>query len=248
MYFYPPPKLHPQASTDGITTMIDGPDPADLPNHEVPTRPMLICSATNNFVHELCSLARDQELQVVSCTDLSRFTSTLAEEQPGCVILEGSDEFINRALRLFELMDNCDATLFVCTPNESVNLNVSRALKHPVVVVGAPRDLSELLFMARSANAIHGLKRLARKHLDRYAKAIERLSDAQRDVLHDVCAGKPNKSIASKQQVSLRTVEQRRRRVFDVLGVPSAGPLGYEVGFAAALRLLETATTSEQVC
>lgn len=249
MYFYPvtKPSASP-ATTDDNAKMIDGPESADLPRLDIPSSPALVCSLTSTFVQELSTLARENGQAVSSCTDLSRFTATLAEQRPGCVLLEGSDEFINRALRLIELTDNCDAAVFVCTPDESINLKLSQELNRPVVVVRTPTDLSDLVSMIRSAIAIHGLRRLARTHLDRYTKAVERLSDAQRDVLLDVCAGKPNKSIASRQQVSLRTVEQRRRRVFDVLGVPSAGPLGYEVGFIAALRLLEHATTNDHPC
>ncbi|MCO6046575.1 LuxR C-terminal-related transcriptional regulator [Aeoliella sp. ICT_H6.2] len=228
--------------------MIDGPDAADLPHLAPPNAPLLICSLTTSFIHELSTLAKERRQPVIACPDLSQFTATLAEHQPGCVLMEGSDEFVNRALRLFELMDHCDATLFVCTHHQTISLNLPEGLQAPIAVVGPPNDLAELLTMVHSAIAIHGLKRLARTHLARYAKAVSRLSDAQRDVLNDVCAGKPNKSIASRQQVSLRTVEQRRRRVFDVLGVASAGPLGYEVGFAAALRLLEKVAPGEHPC
>ncbi|MGL4511773.1 MAG: LuxR C-terminal-related transcriptional regulator [Lacipirellulaceae bacterium] len=56
-------------------------------------------------------------------------------------------------------------------------------------------------------------------------------------VVHDaVCHGKLNKQIARELGVSIRTVEQRRRRVFAKMGVPSAVPL---VDRMATVRTLE---------
>lgn len=50
-----------------------------------------------------------------------------------------------------------------------------------------------------------------------------------------VCAGRLNKQIASELNVSVRTVEQRRRRVFEKMGVESAVPLA---AMAATVRTL----------
>jgi DNA-binding CsgD family transcriptional regulator len=56
-------------------------------------------------------------------------------------------------------------------------------------------------------------------------------------VVHDaVCEGKLNKQIARELGVSIRTVEQRRRRVFSKMGVASAVPL---VDRVATVRTLE---------
>ena len=55
-------------------------------------------------------------------------------------------------------------------------------------------------------------------------------------MLGAVCDGKLNKQIAGEQGVSVRTVEQRRRRVFAKMGVDSAVPLA---DWMATVRTLE---------
>lgn len=58
-----------------------------------------------------------------------------------------------------------------------------------------------------------------------YFARLASLSTDEREVLDAVCGGRLNKQIASDFKVSVRTVEQRRRRVFDKMGIDSAVPL-----------------------
>jgi len=58
-----------------------------------------------------------------------------------------------------------------------------------------------------------------------YAHRLASLTSDERDVLEAVCEGRLNKQIAGDLKVSVRTIEQRRRRVFDKMGVDSAVPL-----------------------
>ena len=58
-----------------------------------------------------------------------------------------------------------------------------------------------------------------------YAHRLASLTADERDVLEAVCEGRLNKQIARDLQVSVRTVEQRRRHVFEKMGVDSAVPL-----------------------
>jgi two-component system response regulator DctR len=53
-------------------------------------------------------------------------------------------------------------------------------------------------------------------------KRIADLTDRERDVMHLVTQGLPNKVIADQLQISVRTVEVHRARVFDKMGVKSA--------------------------
>lgn len=62
------------------------------------------------------------------------------------------------------------------------------------------------------------------------------LGAQERQVLEAICAGRLNKQIASEQSVSVRTVEQRRRRVFEKMGVDSAVPLA---AMMAVFQMLE---------
>lgn len=58
-----------------------------------------------------------------------------------------------------------------------------------------------------------------------FAHRFASLTACERDVFVAVCEGRLNKQIASEFKVSVRTIEMRRRRVFDKMGVDSAVPL-----------------------
>ncbi len=54
------------------------------------------------------------------------------------------------------------------------------------------------------------------------AQALAELTERERDVMRLVVAGRPNKLIAEELQISVRTVEVHRARVFDKMDVKSA--------------------------
>jgi two-component system response regulator DctR len=51
---------------------------------------------------------------------------------------------------------------------------------------------------------------------------LSELTDRERDVMHLVVEGLPNKLVADRLDISVRTVEVHRARVFDKMGVKSA--------------------------
>ena len=59
---------------------------------------------------------------------------------------------------------------------------------------------------------------------------LDGLTERERDVMHLVIEGLPNKLVADRLNISVRTVEVHRSRVFDKMGVKSA------VELANALR------------
>jgi two-component system response regulator DctR len=71
--------------------------------------------------------------------------------------------------------------------------------------------------LARSAAAI--ARRGARTAR---ARALDELTEREREVMQQVIAGLPNKLIADALQISVRTVEVHRARVFEKMGVRSA--------------------------
>lgn len=76
--------------------------------------------------------------------------------------------------------------------------------------------------LAASAQALRGRReRLARE------LSLTELTEREREVMRLVAAGRPNKLIADDLQISVRTVEVHRARVFDKLGVRSAVELAH---------------------
>lgn len=71
-----------------------------------------------------------------------------------------------------------------------------------------------------------------------FHRRVDSLSQEEKSVLEAVCDGKLNKQIANEFGVSIRTVEQRRRRVFAKMNVPSAVPLARRVATVETLERL----------
>jgi two-component system response regulator DctR len=74
-----------------------------------------------------------------------------------------------------------------------------------------------------------------RRDKDKLARNLAELTEREREVMHLVIAGRPNKLIADALDISVRTVEVHRARVFDKMNVKSA------VELANLLRALERA-------
>jgi two-component system response regulator DctR len=62
----------------------------------------------------------------------------------------------------------------------------------------------------------------ARKEQQRLQSRLLELTERERDVMHLVVEGLPNKLIADQLDISVRTVEVHRARVFDKMEVKSA--------------------------
>ena len=63
---------------------------------------------------------------------------------------------------------------------------------------------------------------MARHEQQRLHSRLMELTDRERDVMHRVVEGLPNKLIADQLDISVRTVEVHRARVFDKMNVKSA--------------------------
>lgn len=89
----------------------------------------------------------------------------------------------------------------------------------------AETRLDEAHNALRRANVESQQRQFEQHQIDDYTQREKSLSSDERTVLEAVCSGKLNKQIAAELGVSIRTVEQRRRRVFSKMGVESAVPL-----------------------
>ena len=71
--------------------------------------------------------------------------------------------------------------------------------------------------LAKSTAAI-----LKRREADAVARRLSELTERERDVMRLVIEGRPNKLIADELDISVRTVEVHRARVFEMMDVRSA--------------------------
>lgn len=83
--------------------------------------------------------------------------------------------------------------------------------------------------LASSAQAL-----LRRREQHGVRQRLDELTDRERDVMRLVVEGRPNKLIADALDISVRTVEVHRARVFEKIGVKSAVELANRLRDAAA--------------
>ncbi|MFN7547866.1 MAG: response regulator transcription factor [Pseudomonadota bacterium] len=67
----------------------------------------------------------------------------------------------------------------------------------------------------------------ARRDRCAFARALSELTEREREVMRLVALGRPNKLVADALDISVRTVEVHRARVFDKMGVRSAVELAH---------------------
>ncbi|QDS97340.1 response regulator transcription factor [Adhaeretor mobilis] len=147
-------------------------------------------------------------------------------DQPGCVVsdhrlvgrtgLELQEELITRGFGI---------PVIIVTAFARTAMTVRAVKAGAVTVMDKPYSDDEMWQAIRSAL---GADRLYREMLLQQADVTARLgslSDKERLVLERILSGKPNKTMANELEVSLRTIENRRRSIFTKLKVSSVAEL-----------------------
>lgn len=163
----------------------------------------------------LCE-AHGWHFHAVSATELASVECNMCD--PGCVIVDFDDESIH----CDELVDRFHAAeIFVPTIVIASEANIRRAVC--AMRVGAyafvpkplvEKDLEESLVAAMKRQK-HEFE--LRATYRQTAMQLATLSDGERQVLQLLMEGIPNKSIAAKLDIGLRTVEARRARALEKL-------------------------------
>jgi FixJ family two-component response regulator len=101
-----------------------------------------------------------------------------------------------------------------------------RAMRSGVLaVLDKPCRDDELWSFIQEGLAKSEEDRLRRRHQQTLEQRFRRLSPPDRQVLHLILEGCKNRTMAKRLDVSLRTVENRRRRVFEVMHAESVAEL-----------------------
>ena len=88
--------------------------------------------------------------------------------------------------------------------------------------VEKPFSNNALVDRVEQALQLSAMALLARRGVHGTARALAELTDREREVARQVIEGRPNKLIADGLQISVRTVEVHRARVFEKMNVKSA--------------------------
>lgn len=147
-------------------------------------------------------------------------------EQVGCVVTDlrmpGFD-----GMELHERLQERGATLpvIIVTAFADTALTV-RAMRHGAVAVLDKPFRDDELWSFVQESLVKSEEELRRKRRRRELEdRFKRLSAQDRQVLQLILEGCKNRSMAKRLEVSLRTVENRRRRVFDLMRAESVAEL-----------------------
>ncbi|MFZ2855102.1 MAG: response regulator [Rhodocyclaceae bacterium] len=151
------------------------------------------------------------------------FLAAWHPELAGCLLLDIRMDGISGP-ELFNLLHERGSTLPVIflTGHGDVPMAVSALKKGAFDFVEKPCNDNELVNRVVEALKLDETRRAAASTIDSVNARIAKLTSREQQVMALILAGKFNKVIADELQVSMRTVEVHRSKVFEKMGVKTA--------------------------
>jgi FixJ family two-component response regulator len=169
----------------------------------------------------------------VECfTSAEEFMDGFDTRRKGCVITDMQMSGIS-GLELIQTLRRSGHMLPVILVSGHVDVPITvQAMKSgAMTVLPKPFSLEELSDAIAKARKRDVKVRLDQAHSSESRKRLEQLTAHEFQVLDRIAQGKSNKTVARELDVSLRTVEDRRRKVYCKLGVDTlAGVMEIAIG------------------
>ncbi len=164
------------------------------------------------------------------------FLAAWAPDWRGCIVLDIRMNGMN-GLACFDALREraCTLPVIFLTGHGDVPMAVSALKNGAYDFVEKPfndNDLVDLVVKALELDARNQAEIATR---DTVAQRLSKLTGREKEVMELILAGKFNKVIADELNISMRTVEVHRARVFDKMGVRSAVELAQALA-ASGLR------------
>lgn len=147
-------------------------------------------------------------------------------EEPGCVVTDYRLSGLT-GLELQEKLLERDwqIPVIIVTGYARTTLTVKAMQSGAVTLLDKPYNDDDLWKAIRDAFARDAQMREQRHQEQDVERRLASLTEKERLVLDRILTGKANKAMAAELQVSLRTIENRRRNVFAKLGAGSVAEL-----------------------
>jgi two-component system response regulator FixJ len=174
----------------------------------------------------VCALVRSLGIQAEPFASAEEFLDGYVEGRPGCLVtdvrmlgmsgLELQDELNRRNIML---------PVIVLTAYAKTSLTV-RALKAgALTMLEKPHEDEDLWDAIRKALAEDAAGRADHQRRQEIRRRVATLLPSERKVMEMIVQGKPNKAVARQLDISVRTVENRRREIFAKLEADSVAEL-----------------------
>lgn len=174
----------------------------------------------------VCALVRSMGIDASAYGSAEEFLEKYVHGTPGCLVtdvrmlgmsgLELQAELTRREIAL---------PVIVLTAYARTSLTVRAMQAGAVTLLEKPYEDDDLWEAVREALANEASTRREHERRQGLRTRIGCLTPSQRVVLDMIVEGKPNKMIAEVLDISLRTVENRRREVFDRMEADSVAEL-----------------------
>jgi two-component system response regulator FixJ len=158
--------------------------------------------------------------------ELFQAIDSLDRDTPGCVVSDLCLPDLDGVSLQRRLNDRQSPLAVIFVAAKADTATTVRVMRNGAVAVldGNYRP-SELAAYVDEALAISAAEVRRRRYQRELEDRFKRLSPQDRQVLQLILEGCKNRSMAKRLEVSLRTVENRRRRVFDVMQAESVAEL-----------------------
>ncbi len=162
------------------------------------------------------ALVRSMGLQAVACSSAEEFLTELDPDRPGCLVTDVRMPGMS-GIELQERLvaERISLPVIIITAYAETPLTVKALKQGAVTVLEKPCRDYELYDSIRDALARDADKRSQLAKQQKFQKALNALTDAERAVLDLMLEGAANKLIARQLDVSVRTVENRRQKIFE---------------------------------
>ena len=172
------------------------------------------------------ALVRSMGVNSESFPSAEDFLEQFDARKPGCLVTDLRMEGMSGVELQEKLVANgCHLPVILITAHAETSITVQAVKTGAVTVLEKPCREFELFDAIESALAQDAkFREAAASHQDFYRK-LESLSPAEKSVLDYMMEGMANKVIARRLEVSIRTVENRRQRVFEKTGTDSLAEL-----------------------
>ena len=169
----------------------------------------------------LASILRSARLRVEGFQDPGAFLA--ADQPPACAVVDWQLAGTDGLDVVASCRDRWPQTPVLLISGQATVAVAVRAMRQGAVgVLEKPVRASELRLEIAAAIELGRQRAEAMRQRDEAKRKIGDLSGWERTILEHLVQGTPNKTIAARMNLAMRTIEKYRRSLFDKLGVDSA--------------------------
>jgi FixJ family two-component response regulator len=161
------------------------------------------------------------------------FLRNAPADRPGCVITDlQMPEISGVELQQRLVADDSPLAVVVVTGVADVPTTVSLMERGAVTLLEKPYNHDDLVRAVERGLELSRERFLQKQNKKSVLERLSTLSDDERRVMDCMLTGQPNKAVAHRLELSMRTVDRRRQAVLEKMGVRTAPELALLLGAA----------------